>query len=75
MRRSRNGGIVDHGLKLFIIDAAGVAFIDKRKPLPIKPPDPYVSKVGSTIIGASRRRLLQIFKEDRVEWTFIRFFQ
>ena len=66
---------VDHGLKLFIIDPAGVDVIDKRKPMPIKVPDPYVEKIGPAIIGASRRPLTQIFNEDRVEWDKVmRFF-
>jgi hypothetical protein len=65
---------VDRGMKLFIIDPAGVDVIDKRKPLPIKTPDPYVSRVGPAIIGASRRRLLQIFNEDKVEWTKVMMF-
>jgi len=59
-----------------IIGAVGVDVIDKRKAPPIKAPDPYVTRVGPAIIGASRRRLLQIFKEDKVEWTkLMRFFQ
>jgi hypothetical protein len=67
---------VDHGLKLFIIDPAGVDVIDKRGPVPIKTPDAYVSKVGPAIVGASRRPLLQTFNQDKVEWTKImRFFQ
>ncbi|HLX14663.1 MAG TPA: SIR2 family protein [Bradyrhizobium sp.] len=67
---------VDHGLRLFIIDPAGVDVIDKRKPMPIKVPDPYVEKVGPAIIGASRRPLTQIFNQDKVEWDKVmRFFQ
>jgi SIR2-like domain len=66
---------VDRGLQLFIIDPAGVDVIDKRKPMPIKAPDPYVTKVGPTIIGASRRPLLQVFNQDKVEWDKVmRFF-
>ncbi|WFU82988.1 SIR2 family protein [Bradyrhizobium sp. CIAT3101] len=66
---------VDCGLKLFIIDPAGVDVIDKRKPTPIKAPDAYVQKIGPAIIGASRRPLTQIFNQDHVEWDKImRFF-
>jgi hypothetical protein len=67
---------VERGLQLFIIDPAGVDVIDKRKPVPIKTPDPYVTKVGPAIIGASRRPLMQIFNQDKVEWDKVmRFFQ
>ena len=67
---------VDRGLKLFIIDPAGVDVIDKRTPLAIKAPDPYVEKVGPAIIGASRRPLAHIFNQDQVEWDKVmRFFQ
>jgi hypothetical protein len=67
---------VECGLQLFIIDPAGVDVIDKRRPMPIKTPDPYVTKVGPAIIGASRRPLLQTFNEDKVEWDKVmRFFQ
>jgi hypothetical protein len=66
---------VDRGLKLFIIDPAGVDVIDKRKPMPIKVPDAYVEKVSPAIIGASRRPLTQIFGQDQVEWDKVmRFF-
>jgi hypothetical protein len=69
------GAGVDRGLKLFIIDPTGVDVIDKRKPLPIKAPDPYVEKVGPAILGASRRSLTQTFNQDRVEWDKVmRFF-
>jgi hypothetical protein len=65
---------VENGLKLFIIDPAGVDVIDKR--LTKKTPDPYVTKVGPAIIGASRRPLLQTFNQDKVEWDKVmRFFQ
>lgn len=67
---------VERGLKLFIIDPAGVDVIDKRRNMPMKTPDPYVTKVGPAIIGASRRPLLQIFNQDEVEWDKVmRFFQ
>lgn len=70
------GAAVDGGLRLFIIDPAGVDVIDKRKPTSIKVPDTYVTKVGPAIIGASRRPLLQIFNQDTVEWDKVmRFFQ
>src|SRR3984957_20957152 len=65
---------VGRGMKLFIIDPAGVDVIDKRKPVPIKTPDHYVTQVGPAIIGASRRRLLNIFNEDKVEWTKVMMF-
>ena len=68
---------VDNGLKLFIIDPAGVDVIDKRRlPMLTKTSDPYVTKVGPAIIGASRRPLLQTFNQDKVEWDKVmRFFQ
>jgi hypothetical protein len=67
---------VDNGLKLFIIDPAGVDVIDKRPRTLTKAPDPYVTKVGPAIIGASRRPLLQTFNQDKVEWDKVmRFFQ
>ncbi|MEA2943353.1 MAG: hypothetical protein QOD09_3882 [Bradyrhizobium sp.] len=70
------GVAVENGLQIFIIDPAGVDVIDKRKPMPLKTPDPYVTKVGPAIIGASRRPLLQIFNQDKVEWDKVmRFFQ
>jgi hypothetical protein len=60
---------VDNGLKLFIIDPAGVDVIDKRQlPMSKKTPDLYVTKVGPAIVGASRRPLLQTFNQDKVEW-------
>jgi hypothetical protein len=67
---------VDNGLKLFIIDPAGVDVIDKRRlPMLTKTVDPYVTKVGPAIIGASRRPLLQTFNQDKVEWDKVmRFF-
>jgi len=62
------GGAVDRGLKLFIVDPAGVDVIDKSKPAPIKVPDAYFEKVAPSIIGASRRPFLSTFSTDIVEF-------
>ncbi len=55
-----------HGLKIFIIDPAGVDILDRRpKGIP-GPPTPLMA-MQPQVIGASRRRLLDTFGGDDVE--------
>ena len=59
---------VEHGLKLFIVDPAGVDVIDKRQKEPVgRGRDEYMDKLGPHIIGASRRPISSIFDDDVVE--------
>jgi hypothetical protein len=54
-------------LKIYIVDPLGVDVIDKRRPLPLRIPDPYMVRLTPNIIGASRRPLTAIFNDDVVE--------
>jgi len=51
-------------LRLFIIDALGVDVLDKNRGAAIHDPDILMKKLGSKVIGASRRSLREIFEAD-----------
>jgi SIR2-like domain len=65
------------GLKLFIVDPAGVDVLDKELPhAPMRVPGPLMSSLNPHIMGASRRSLSSIFGNDRVEFSKVtRFFE
>jgi hypothetical protein len=55
------------GLRLFIIDPLGVDVLDKNRNAPIPGPDSLFTQLQQHLMGASRRRVHEIFGRDRVE--------
>jgi hypothetical protein len=54
-------------IRMFIVDPLGLDVIDENRHSMLYAPGPLVTRLGSQVIGASRRSLREIFGGDRVE--------